>query len=79
MYHIYIIKSQSRNYVYIGISDNVNRRLKEHDLGSNKTTKPYKPFKLLHTENFQDRISAREREKWFKSGEGREFIKAHYF
>jgi len=79
MYYVYIIKNQNRNYVYIGISDNVNRRLKEHNSGNNKTTKPYRPFKLLHTENFQDRISAREREKWFKSGEGREFIKVHYF
>ena len=78
MYFVYVIKSINRNYIYIGISDNVNRRLSEHNSGNNKTTKPYKPFGLLHTEKFTDRISARKREGWFKSGEGREFVKIHY-
>ena len=64
-----------KNYTYIGISNNVERRFDEHNSGNNKTTKPYRPFILLHTEEYSDRISARRREKWFKTGEGRELIK----
>jgi putative endonuclease len=79
MYQIYVLKSRERNYIYIGISSDVKRRLNEHNSGNNKITRPYKPFNLLHTEKFPDRMSARKREKWFKSGEGKEFIKAHYF
>jgi len=77
-YNVYVIKSLSRNYIYVGISNNVTRRLDEHNLGKNKTTRPYRPFRLLHEEKTQNRISARHREKWFKSGEGKEFLKTHY-
>ena len=78
MYFLYLLKSTEGNYIYVGISNNVSRRLSEHNSGWNKTTKPYKPFRLLHTEKFPNRIVARKREEWFKSGEGKEFIKAHY-
>ena len=78
MYLIYVLKSLKRNYIYVGISDNATRRLEEHNSGKNRTTKPYAPFALLHTETLPDRVSARSREKWFKSGEGKEFIKTHY-
>ncbi len=78
MYYTYVIKSSVRNYIYVGISSNIARRIKEHDSGKNRTTKPYKPFILLHTERFSNRIEARAREKWFKSGEGKEFIRTHY-
>jgi putative endonuclease len=78
MYYTYVIKSSIRNYIYVGISNNVERRIEEHNSGKNKTTKPYKPFMLLHTEEFSNRIEARAREKWFKSGEGKEFIKTYY-
>ncbi|MDO8471174.1 MAG: GIY-YIG nuclease family protein [bacterium] len=78
MYFIYIIKSLNRNYFYVGISNNVGRRFIEHNSGKNRTTRAYKPFKLLRSEKFPDRMSARKREKWFKSGEGKEFIKMHY-
>jgi putative endonuclease len=75
MYFVYAIKSTVRNYIYIGISDNVERRLREHNSGHNRTTKPYKPFTLLLTESYPDRPEARKREKYLKSGVGREFLK----
>ena len=75
MYFVYVLKSQVRNYTYIGISHDVGQRLARHNSGRNPTTKPYRPFILLHTETFPDRISARSREKWFKTGEGRELLK----
>jgi putative endonuclease len=71
MYSVYIIRSQNRNYTYIGISDNVERRLNQHNLGYSKTTKPYSPFKLLHVENLPSRQEARKREKYYKDWEGR--------
>lgn len=75
---MYVIKSLDRNYVYVGISINVSHRLDEHNSGKNRTTKPYRPFRLIHKEQMKDRKSARQREKWFKSGEGKEFLKTHY-
>ncbi len=76
MFYVYVIKSKFRNYIYIGLSNNLDRRLKEHQEGLNKTTKPYRPFDLIYTENFESRVEARKREKYLKSGIGKEWIKA---
>jgi putative endonuclease len=75
MYFVYILKSESYNRSYIGISENLVRRLKEHNSGKTKSTKFYRPWKLFYSESFEDRIKAREREKYLKSGIGREYIK----
>ncbi|MFC1594447.1 GIY-YIG nuclease family protein [Candidatus Omnitrophota bacterium] len=75
MYYIYVIASRSRNYIYVGLSNNMQRRFVEHQQGYNKTTKPYRPFKLVHSEVFKTRIDARKREKYLKSGVGKEWIK----
>jgi putative endonuclease len=75
MYYVYVIKSETRNYLYVGLTDNVERRLNEHQTGKNKTTKPYRPFRLILVEQFETRIKAREREKYLKSGIGKEFLK----
>jgi len=48
MYLVYAIKSKTRNYIYVGLTNNIERRLKEHNEGFNKTTKPYRPFELIY-------------------------------
>ena len=75
MYYIYVLKSLKRKYVYVGISNNPERRIGQHNFGYNKTTKPYKPFKTTLIEKFNNRGEAREREKYLKSGFGKEYIK----
>lgn len=75
MYYVYAISSDSRNYIYVGLTDNVERRVNEHNSGKNKTTKPYRPFKLFHQEQFETRAEARNREKYLKSGTGKEYLK----
>ena len=54
------------------LTNDVNRRLDEHNNGYNKPTKPYRPFKLILTEKFETRSAARTREKYLKSGSGKE-------
>lgn len=75
MYEVYAIASLSRNYIYVGLTDNLERRLKEHNAGHNKTTKPYLPFQIIHRERCTDRVAARFREKYWKSGTGKEQLK----
>ena len=75
MITVYAIKSLIKNYIYVGQTDNLQRRLEEHNKGKNRTTKPYKPFKLILREIFKTRIEARKREKYLKSGCGREYLK----
>ena len=70
-YFVYAMKSESKDWISVGMTDNVERRLKQHNSGQNKSTKPYLPFALFYTEECLDRISAREREKYFKSSAGK--------
>lgn len=68
---VYAIKSQIRNWLYVGQTNNLERRLHEHNSGLNKSTKPYKPFDLVFQEKFSDRNKAREAEKYYKSAGGK--------
>ncbi|NOX17636.1 MAG: GIY-YIG nuclease family protein [Chlorobi bacterium] len=76
MFHVYAIKSVTRNYIYVGLTGNLKNRLLRHNKGYEKTTRAYRPFKLIYTEECFDRKSAREREKYFKSGVGKEYLKS---
>jgi len=76
MFYVYALKSLRRNYTYIGMTADVQRRLKDHDAGYNKTTKPYKPFSTLLLEEYPTRDLARRREKYLKSGVGRAYLKS---
>ncbi|MEQ9468858.1 MAG: GIY-YIG nuclease family protein [Ekhidna sp.] len=76
MFYVYAIRSDSRNYIYVGLTDNLERRLSEHNGGKNKTTRPYRPFVLIHSEMFETRFKAREREKYLKSGIGKDFLRS---
>ena len=61
--------------MYIGHSNNIERRIKEHNSGKTKSTKAYIPWKLVHTEMHKTRKEAIAREKYLKSGIGRELLK----
>jgi len=75
MWYVYVIYSKSHNRFYKGIAKNVERRLKEHNSGKTKSTKPFGPWELFFTEKFDTLQSARKREKFLKSGDGRKYIR----
>lgn len=75
MWKVYAIRSLAKNYIYVGLTDNIVRRLKQHNNGYNKTTKSYRPFEIILVENYPNRNKARNREKYLKSGCGKEFLK----
>ena len=75
MHYVYAISSLERNYIYVGLTDNIERRLSEHNTGKNKTTKPYSPFVVIYFEECSSRIEARIKEKYFKSGSGKEKLR----
>ena len=52
MIYIYAIVNTTRNYIYVGMTNDVERRIKEHNNGENKSTKTYSPFVLIYTEAF---------------------------
>jgi putative endonuclease len=76
IWHVYAIRSVARNYIYVGLTSDVEQRLTRHNEGREKTTRAYRPFDLIFTESFGTRTDAREREKHLKSGSGKEFLKS---
>ncbi|MBE7477569.1 MAG: GIY-YIG nuclease family protein [Ignavibacteriota bacterium] len=75
MYKVYAIKSKIRKYIYVGMTSNIEERIERHNRGYEKTTRAYRPFELIYTEDQATREEARKREKYFKSGVGKEFLK----
>jgi predicted GIY-YIG superfamily endonuclease len=73
MYFTYILQSQSDNTFYTGMSSDVQKRLKERNAGTTKTTKARAPWNVVHIEEFSTRSEARAKEKLLKTGAGREW------
>jgi putative endonuclease len=72
MYFVYILQSEVKDHFYTGLTKDLTRRLQEHNSGQVKPTKAFAPFKIVHTEEFETLSEARAREKFFKTGTGRE-------
>lgn len=78
MFYVYIIRSDIDGRFYVGLSDNIERRIKEHNSGKTFSTKGYRPWRLFFFEQYPTRIEARNRERYLKSGSGKEFIKEQW-
>lgn len=76
MYSVYALKSISHNYIYVGLTSDLDKRINAHNNGYEKTTKPYRPFTLIYIEECENRKDARIKEKYFKSGVGKEFLRS---
>ncbi|RZK54134.1 MAG: GIY-YIG nuclease family protein [Pedobacter sp.] len=76
VFYVYAIKSEVDQRIYVGFSSDVMKRLAEHNAGKTKSTKGYRPWKLIYTEAVVGRIAARNREKYLKSGIGKDFLKS---
>ncbi|MEP0860190.1 MAG: GIY-YIG nuclease family protein [Ignavibacterium sp.] len=75
MIYVYALKSKIRNYIYVGMTSDINDRMRRHNSGYEKTTRSYRPFELIYLEEFKNRQEARIKEKYLKSGVGKEFLK----
>ena len=76
MYYVYAISSLDRNYIYVGLTQDIDARIARHNNGYERTTKPYRPFVLIYSEEVPDRETARKREKYLKSGVGKAFLRS---
>ena len=72
---IYAIKSYIGGRIYVGFTTNLEKRIYEHNQGKTKSTKGYKPWHLIYKETVGTREETRKREKFLKSGYGKEFLK----
>ncbi len=79
MYYVYILKSiEFTDHYYIGFTDDLKRRIIEHNSGKSIHTNKYMPWKLKNYFAFDDKEKAEKFEEYLKSGSGRSFIKKHF-
>jgi predicted GIY-YIG superfamily endonuclease len=71
MWYVYVLRSKSQDWQYIGYSGNLKKRLKAHNNGNVQSTKHYAPFTLEAFVAVKTENKAQELEKYFKTGSGR--------
>jgi len=76
MFFTYVLSSVNFDKIYIGFSEDVEKRLASHNDPRNKGwTKNFQPWKLVYTEEFTTKFESMKREKQLKTSRGRNFIR----
>jgi len=75
---VYFLQSLRNNDLYVGSTENMNRRVASHNLGKVKSTKAHKPWKLLGFEVCSSRSEAVRLEKFYKTGQQKEILKKRF-
>ncbi len=80
MFTVYIIQSGSTGRIYVGYTVDFEKRILRHNKElpfkkSSHTARNVGPWKLIYSEEYPMRAEAQKRERWLKSGVGREYIK----
>jgi putative endonuclease len=78
MIFVYVLRSIANRKRYIGITEDLSRRLGEHRKSSSTVAKLLGPFDVLQKEALPDYVAARIREKFLKSGQGRAWLDKKY-
>lgn len=75
MFYAYVLASQKKDIFYYGSTADIKLRLQQHNDGLVTFTSKFRPWKLIYFELFSTRSQAMKREKFFKSGKGRQWLK----
>ncbi len=70
MYTVYILRSITRGVLYVGCCQNLAKRIAQHNAGCSRATAPYRPYELVHTEQYETLAEARKREWHLKHTPG---------
>ncbi|MFH0772660.1 MAG: GIY-YIG nuclease family protein [Candidatus Omnitrophota bacterium] len=74
MWYVYVLRSAKDNFLYIGSTNDLNRRIEEHENGICASTRLHCPFELAGYFALRDRGRAIEFEKYLKTGSGKAFL-----
>jgi len=78
-YVTYLLLSKISKKTYVGHTNNLVRRVEEHNEGRNTFSKRYRPWIILYNESHTSELDAIKREKYFKSAAGRRWMKKNLF
>jgi putative endonuclease len=74
-YFVYVLISLKDKKFYIGFTNNLKRRIFQHNQGKTDSLRYRRPLKLIYFEGFVNKKDAQEKEKFYKSGRGQEVLK----
>ena len=74
-YYVYILQSIKKNNLYVGYTENLRKRLQEHNRGLNFSTKSHRPWQLIHYEAYRNKKDVERREKYLKTNQGARLLK----
>jgi len=74
MFYTYVLESTRFDQIYVGSTDDLKNRLKEHNQGLSPSTKPYRPWTVIYYEACLNEGDARRREKYLKTTQGRRLL-----
>jgi len=66
MWCVYILRSKEDRSIYIGLTQNLKRRILEHNSGKNFSTKSKRPWELIYCEIYKSSEDAKKREESLK-------------
>jgi len=75
MYYVYLLLSEKDGKFYTGSTDDLKRRMAEHEAGYVKSTVMRKPLNLIYYEACLNEADARVRERYLKSGAGKKYLR----
>lgn len=75
MQYVYILQSKKDKNLYVGCTSDLRKRFKLHNSGNVESTKSRKPFILIYYEAHLNKQDAFQREKFLKTGWGKNYIK----
>lgn len=76
IYFTYVLKSKKDDKFYVGFTDDLKKRFRDHNKGLGESTKDRRPFVLVYYEACLSKEKAIKREKYFKTGFGRRYLKS---
>lgn len=77
-FYTYVLVSLKNYDIYVGSTADVVKRVALHNQGRVKSTKGYRPWKLLTHKEFDSRSEAVKREKFLKNHQQKEILKRKY-
>lgn len=75
MFFNYVLQSIKNGNLYKGYTSDLRKRIYEHNSGLNRSTKAYKPWKLVYYEACLNEEDAKRRENYLKTSQGERFLK----
>jgi len=72
MFYVYVLQSTKTRRRYVGSCENLDERVRRHNLGIRKLTRHGIPWTLMHSESFSNRADAVRKKRYYKSGRGRD-------